>query len=333
VSELDAVDRALLGWMQVTVPLVPQPFAALGRATGLAEDEVLARVRRLVEDGTIRQIGAILDTRRLGYNSTLAAFHVGDESLEAVAGRISAHPGVSHNYGRVHHYDLWFTLAVPSGRDAEAEVRRLAGETGVDDWLYLPALRVFKLRTFFRLQDGHLGQDNPAGSAADSGPSPAREPVPADVPYLRALQDELPLVPRPFAAIAHGHALDEGELLVRAQELQAAGIVRRYCAVLRHRRAGYRANGMACWVVPEADIEAAGRLAARCPEVSHCYQRPAYPPHWPYTLFTMIHGRNRAEVEVVVVELAEALGIDRFEVLYSTREFKKERVRYFEEAA
>jgi DNA-binding Lrp family transcriptional regulator len=126
--------------------------------------------------------------------------------------------------------------------------------------------------------------------------------------------------------------LSEEDLLDKARELQAAGIMRRFSAVLRHRRVGYVANGMACWVVPEAQIEAAGRRAADFPQVSHCYQRPPCPPRWPYTLFTMIHGQSRDEVEQIVAHIAQETGIAQCDVLYSTREFKKERVRYFEEA-
>ena len=111
--------------------------------------------------------------------------------------------------------------------------------------------------------------------------------------------------------------------------------MRRFGAVLRHRQVGYGANGMACWVMPEAQIEAAGLRAAAFSEVSHCYQRPAYPPRWPYTLFTMVHGQTKDEVEAIVDAIAHAISretrIDEVRVLYSTREFKKERVRYFEE--
>jgi DNA-binding Lrp family transcriptional regulator len=107
--------------------------------------------------------------------------------------------------------------------------------------------------------------------------------------------------------------------------------MRRFGAVLRHRRVGYTANGMACWVVPEAQMETVGLRGAAFPEVSHCYQRPAYPPRWPYTLFTMIHGQTRDEVEAIVDEIARETGIGEYRVLYSTHEFKKERVRYFEE--
>jgi len=87
---------------------------------------------------------------------------------------------------------------------------------------------------------------------------------------------------------------------------------------------------MACWVVPQARIEEVGWLAAAYSEVSHCYQRPACPPRWPYSLFTMIHGRTEDEVEAVATRIADEAGLDRYEILYSTREFKKERVKYFE---
>jgi len=333
-SELDAVDRALLERLQAPMPLVPQPFAALGQDLDLAESEVLARTRRLKAAGLIRQIGPIFDTRRLGYESTLVAFHVPEAALEEVAGRVSAHPGVSHNYARPHHYNLWFTLAVPPGEDLVTEIDRLARQTGVDDWLNLPALRVFKIKTHF----GLAGSAAPASSQQLAGPDdgyaadqpPGGGIAPADIPLIRALQAPLPLVSRPFAALAAEEGLAEGELLDGTQRLQAAGIMRRFSAVVRHRRVGYTANGMACWVVPLERIEAVGQMATRFPEVSHCYQRPAYPPRWPYTLFTMIHSQNREGVEATVAHIAQEAGVDDYEVLYSTREFKKERIKYYQ---
>jgi DNA-binding Lrp family transcriptional regulator len=328
VNELDAHDRALLERVQAGFPLVPRPFTALGEELGLAESEVLARVRQIKEAGIIRQIGAIFDTRRLGYQSTLVAFHVQDGALEDVAAQISAHPGVSHNYARPHHYNLWFTLAVPPGHEVEEEIRHIARQTGVDDWLNLPALRVFKIRTHFKLAEDkrHENVELRDRTAPERGDFSA-----ADIPYVRALQQDMPLVSRPFSEAAGHMGLSEDALLDKARDLEAAGIMRRFSAVLRHRRVGYKANGMACWVVPESRLETVGHLAAQCPQVSHCYQRPACPPRWPYTLFTMIHGQTKADVEAVVSRIAQEIGIEQVEVLFSTREFKKERVRYFEE--
>lgn len=327
MTELDPTDRALLERLQAKFPLTPRPFAALAQALGLDEEQVLARAPRLKADGVIRQISAIFDTRRLGYQSTLVAFHVDGEVLEDVAAQVSAHPGVSHNYARPHRYNLWFTLAVPPGQDVTEEVARLARQTGVDDWLNLPAVRVFKIRAHFR-----LGADHGSRSAADleGRRSGVRPLTPADIPFVRALQKDLLLVSRPFAGPAGQLGLSEQGLLDRARELETAGFMRRFGAVLRHRRVENMANGMACWVVPEDRIEKAGRRAAQFPQVSHCYHRPACAPRWPYALFTMIHGRSKEEVESVVAEIAQKVGLNRYEVLYSTREFKKERVRYFE---
>ena len=328
MKDLDRLDRALLERMQIGVPLLPQPFAMLGEAVGLDQDEVLARVRRLRQAGIIRQIGAIFDTRSLGYHSTLVAFHVHESALPLTAARINAHPGVSHNYARPHHYNLWFTLAVGPAHQVEDEIRCLAAETGVVDWLNLPALRTFKIRAHFDLE-----HDNPLRHTRtpDVMLPPGRHLAHDDIPYVRALQQDLPLVSWPFAHLAGRFGLAEEDLLDKACELEVAGIMRRFCAVLRHRSVGYKANGMVCWIVPESRIEEAGRLAAGFSAVSHCYQRPAYPPRWPYTLFTMIHGHTEAQVEAVVAGIAGEIGIESYQILVSTQEFKKERVRYFEE--
>jgi DNA-binding Lrp family transcriptional regulator len=330
MTELSTLDRSLLERVQAQFPLVPRSYAALAQSLGLEETEVLERIQKLKAAGMIREISAIFDTRCLGYQTTLVAFHAASDSLENVAAEVSAHAGVSHNYARPHHYNLWFTLAVPPGVNLVQAVERIARGTGVDDWLNLPALRVFKIRTHFKMVQG----GDPTSLAGPEGPTLDDRPfTSADIPYVRALQQDLALVPRPFAGPAGWIGTSEEELLAKARELQAAGIMRRFGAVLRHRKVGYRANGMACWAVLPSRIEEAGRRAAEYPQVSHCYQRPAYPPSWPYSLFTMIHGQSKGEVEAIVTQLAQETEIEEYKVLYSTREFKKERVRYFEEEA
>jgi DNA-binding Lrp family transcriptional regulator len=328
MTPLDVVDQELLERLQADFPLTPRPFAVLARSLNLEEAEVLARVRRLKEANVIRQISAIFDTRRLGYQSTLVAFHVADAALDDVAAQVSAHPGVSHNYARPHHYNLWFTLAVPPGQEVAAEIDRLARQTGVDDWLNLPALRVFKIKAHFKLKEGNAPR--PA-EQPDRSTSQTRAFTPSDIPLVRVLQRDLPVTSRPFAEAAAKLGLSEERLLDKARELEEVGIMRRFAAVLRHRRVGYTANGMGCWVVPEARIEEVGRRAAAFPEVSHCYQRPAYPPRWPYNLFTMIHGQSESEVEEIAEAIAARTDIEDYVILYSTTEFKKERVKYFVE--
>ena len=274
----------------------------------------------------IRQIGPIFSSHRLGYQSTLAAFHVRPARLEHVAAHVSRHPGVSHNYARNHYYNLWITLTLPLAQDLGGEIARLAAEIGVSDWLNLPSLRRFKLGVHFSMSEGQSRRH-------PETPAPER-PDPTKVTdferdVIRVLQGDLPLVARPFRTAAAELGVTEVQLLETAQGLDRRGVMRRFSAVLRHRQAGFTANGMACWVVPEGRIVAAGQAAAAFPAVSHCYERPAYPPRWPYNLFTMVHGRTREEVERIVERIREDIGPLEHTILYSEREFKKERVQYF----
>jgi DNA-binding Lrp family transcriptional regulator len=323
----DRVNRVLLEQLQGDFPLTPRPFAVLGETPGLDEAEVLTRVRDLRESGLIQYIGGIFDMRRLGYQSTLLAFHVPEEVAGAVAVQINAHPGVSHHCARPHYYNLWFTLAVPPGQSMAGEIVRLAGQTGVNDWLHLPALRAFKIKAGYGLTEVN---EAPSPPDADGAESALRAFTAADVPYVRALQQDLPLVPRPFAHLGGLLGISEEGLLDRARDMKSAGILRRIGAVVRPWHAEDTVHGMACWVVPEERIEEAGRLAARVPQVRDCYERPSHPPQWPYTLFGTIHGQARDHVEEIAARIVHETGIAEYQVLYSRREFKRERLRFFE---
>ena len=113
-----------------------------------------------------------------------------------------------------------------------------------------------------------------------------------------------------------------------ASNFQDRGIMRRFSAVLHHRRAGFHSNAMAVWKVPpERSIEV-GNTMAQSRWVTHCYERPTF-PDWQYTHFTMIHATTDATCEDVAKDISEATGIDDYMLLYSTREYKKTRVRYF----
>ena len=327
-NPMDAIDREILDAMQQAFPLVPAPFAVLGQRLAIDESEVLTRVRRLKDEGIIRQIGPIFDSRRLGYRSTLAAFRVEPARLDTVARKISQHTGVSHNYTRNFAYNLWFTLTLSAERDMEEEISRMADANGVDDYINLPSIRTFKIGVRFDLS-----------GKQSSGPAipRARAPVgPVSISsqerdLVCALQGDLPLVSRPFREAASQMGVTEVELLEVTRELAHRKVMRRFAAVLRHRRVGFAANGMGCWVVPEERIGQAGEVAATFPQVSHCYQRAAFPPRWPYTLFTMVHGQKREDVEKIVERIHQAIGPTDHVILYSLKEYKKERVRYFQD--
>jgi DNA-binding Lrp family transcriptional regulator len=323
VDALEPVDREMLDAVQREFPLAARAFAAIGRRFGLTEDDVIARLRWLKDNGFIRQIGAIFDTRALGYRSTLVAMRVPPREVDQAAAVVSRHAGVSHNYRRDHAWNLWFTLAVAPGNDLEATAALLAEEAGGHPYRSLPALRVFKIGV--RLAMSNEGAaPRTEGLAAVSPPSLS----PRDCAFVRALQEDIEIVREPFAPVARRLDVTEEEIFDWLREAAAAGWLRRFAAVLNHRRAGYQANGMVVWRVPPQRLEEAAAVASSYPQVSHCYQRSTF-PDWPYALFTMIHARGEEECRAVAADISRRVGVGDYAVLFSTREYKKERVRYF----
>ena len=151
----------------------------------------------------------------------------------------------------------------------------------------------------------------------------------ADRRIVQATQEGLPLEPRPYHAVAEAAGLEPTEVMARMKHMLAEGAVRRIGAVPNHYALGYRANGMAVWDVDDAQGDALGAKIAALGLSSHCYRRPRHPPHWPYNLFTMVHGRERGEARRAVDEIAAVLGraARAREVLFSTRILKKTGLR------
>lgn len=150
-----------------------------------------------------------------------------------------------------------------------------------------------------------------------------------DRAIIVATQAGLPVDPRPYRAVAEQVGTSEPEVIARFQRLLAAGAIRRIGLVPNHYALGYKANGMSVWDVDDAAIDAAGERVGALPFVTHCYRRPRRLPVWPYNLFAMVHGRDRAAVEAQVAQIAALLGADAraHDVLYSTRILKKTGLR------
>jgi siroheme decarboxylase len=147
---------------------------------------------------------------------------------------------------------------------------------------------------------------------------------------IAAVQDGLPLVPRPFAAIGEALGLSEDQVIAALGRLLADGVIKRLGIIVRHHELGYRANAMVVWDVPDGCVGDVGRLLATLPFVTLCYRRPRRLPDWPYNLFCMIHGRDRAAVEGQIVRASEASGLVDMPraVLFSGRRFKQRGARY-----
>ena len=330
---MDLTDRKLLNIIQSKFPLVDRPYLELGNELGIDEGEIIDRLADLKKKNVLRQLSAIFDTRRLGYKTTLVAMAFEPDQLNKGALRINKHPGVSHNYARDGSYfNLWFTLAVPHDHDLESTVQRMGQDTKALSYRMMPTIRFFKIGVNFDMvkQKGSSVNYSPDGYSG-SERTGWNEAVPItedDKAAIRELQEDLALIPRPFDDMAQRLGKTTDELFATVQDFQDRRFMRRFSAVLHHRRSGFSANAMIVWKVPEERAEVVGMTMAQNTAVTHCYERPTF-PDWPYTHFTMVHATSTEGCEEIEREISEATGITERLLLYSSREYKKTRVRYF----
>jgi DNA-binding Lrp family transcriptional regulator len=329
---LDDADKKLLNLMQGSFALTRRPFAHVAGLAQLPEDEVMARVQRLLDKRIIREITPIFDTRALGYQSMLVAAKVDPEYPHRAAKIINGHPGVTHNYLRNHDFNLWFTIATEPGSrlGLAGTLEVLAAETGAQSIRELPTLKLFKIRMDLEMEAG-----TDALAAAGEAVEPRElDPIALsdeDIATIRATQGPMPVIAEPYAPAAERLGVSQDDVLARLESLREREGLRRVAAILYHRRAGFSANGMGVWNVPEGDVLATGKRMAAFRGISHCYQRPTY-PDWPYSVFTMAHGRSKEECDAILDSIAAATGITERATLYSSTEFKKVRMLYFTDA-
>ena len=326
---LDETDKQLLNLMQGSFALTVHPFAHVAQLAGIEEDEVKRRVQRLLDGRIIREITPIFDTRALGYSSMLVAAKVDPEFPHRAAQFINSHPGVTHNYLRDHDFNLWFTLATEPGSklglDGTLEV--MMDKTGAHSIRQLPTLKLFKIRMDLEMEKGTDALQS-SGEAVEPRELDPIELSEEDVATIKATQGPMSVRSDPYTPAAERLGVGVEEVLRRLESLQERAALRRVAAILFHRRAGFSANGMGVWAVPEERILDTGRQMAAYRGISHCYQRPTY-PDWPYSVFTMAHGRSKDECDAILERIAEETGISERRTLYSSTEFKKIRMLYF----
>ena len=327
---MDDIDLQVLNVMQAQFPVCERPYRAVGEQVGLAEGEVLTRVRRLRDERIIRQISAIFDTKSLGYKSSLVAAQYPAGKLAEGARVVNEHPGVTHNYERNDAFNLWYTVAVPPTSDLEATVQRLHDLSGAETTRVMYTLKLFKIgvdldMTGTRAADARstpeYGEEDrlrAAQSAVDD----------ADIALVQEMQEDLPTVQEPFGPMAARLGYSQREMFAHADELKTRGFFRRFAAILYHRRAGFRSNAMGVWAVPAEQVAEVGPRMASFKAVSHCYQRPTY-PDWPFSVFTMVHGRSAEQCEEILTAISRETGVSDYRSLYSTREYKKVRLLFY----
>ena len=192
----------------------------------------------------------------------------------------------------------------------------------------LPTLRLFKIRMDLEMEKG-TEVLAAAAEAVDYREPEAIELSELDYAVIRATQGPMEVVARAVRGRRRpSSACPQQQLFEHLESMRERRALRRVAAILFHRRAGFSANGMGVWKVPEERIIELGPRMASFRGISHCYQRPTY-ADWPYSVFTMAHGRSKEECDAILDSIAEDTGIDERRTLYSSTEFKKVRLRYF----
>lgn len=315
----------LLSIIQKRFPLVAKPFAVIAEELGADEETIIRLITEEKNNKIIRQISPIFDTKRLGYSSSLVSFKVKREDIGTAVEIINSHPGVSHNYEREHTFNIWFTLAVDpdSKLGLKKTVEILAEEANAVEYIMLPTLKLFKISVKLNT----TGKD----AKKEKVVKPNKKSIELTPLYYRVIalaQNDIPIVSEPFKATVDELGLSYDEFFTILNELKDAGVMRRFAGILNHRKAGFNANAMVVWDVDESKGEEIGKKAAEFSAVSHCYLRPKY-PNWPYNLFTMVHGKTTEETNGIIREMADEIEHFSRRPLYSTREFKKVRIKYF----
>ncbi|HET9699886.1 MAG TPA: Lrp/AsnC family transcriptional regulator [Burkholderiales bacterium] len=323
---MDPVAWRLLNDFQRDFPLEPEPYARIAERLGIAQDRVLRMLGQLKAEGRVSRVGVVFRPNSVGA-STLAAMAVPEAELERVAEIVSAFPEVNHNYEREHRYNLWFVATAPDAARLEQALARIGHRAGHRP-VSLPLLAEYHIDLGFDMNAECATRELEEEDELPEAPSFLRHP--SDTALIAALQDGFPLLARPYAEIGARAGLGEHEVLQRLCQWLAEGVVKRIGVIVRHHELGYRANAMVVWDVPDAEADRVGRAFARREFVTLCYRRPRRPPDWPYNLFCMIHGRDRA----TVLRHVETLRHDaappelRHEVLFSRRRFKQRGALY-----
>jgi len=366
LMQMDNIDKKLLDIIQSRFPLSSEPYQDIASLLDVIEDNVITRLKKLKDEGIIRRMGAIFDSKQMGYSSTLCAIKVPSQRVDEVAQIVNDYPSVTHNYLREDEYNMWFTITARSQSAIDNIISEIKEKSGIQNLINLPAVRTFKIEVKFSMLDESIGnsvsrdhnkipyktqnsifskslischsRENGNPENMDQLDSSLRwndtidsEEIPLtgqEQNIIRGIQEDIPLRHSPFKSVANRLGIDEYELLSKVKELKDQGIIRRFGAILRHKKVGIGANAMGVWCVPEEKIEESGAIMATFPQVSHCYQRVTR-PGWNYNVYTMIHGKTVEDCEQTAKAISQSTSITDYRLLYSVRELKKISMRYF----
>ncbi len=321
MNVLPADARKLINRFQGGFPISRRPFLQVAAKLGMTESALISLVGDLLREGYLSRFGPLFDAARMGGQQVLAAMAVPEPRFAEVVALVNDLDCVAHNYRREHALNMWFVISAESPELVARTADRIEERSALPVYRF-PKLREFYVGLFLEL-DANGGVDTVSPEIPRR--STAYRLTPRDRALVVCCQEGLPLVAEPWEAIAARAGMPVAEAMERLRELESHGVIRRVGAVPNHYRLGLRANGMTVWDVADAKAEAIGARIGALPFVSHCYLRPRHLPDWPYNLFAMVHGTDRAAVESKRSRIRHLLGESsmRDDILYSSAILKK----------
>ena len=322
---IDLDGARLIDRLQRQLPLSERPFADVAAELNMGESQLIERLERLLGSGVLTRFGPLYHIERAGGQFILAALQVPEQRYAEVTALVNALPEVAHNYRRDHVLNMWFVVAAETPETAWAACDQIEAATGLEVHAF-PKEREYFVGLYLPLLQGATAPWSPPDRPKNPAPVALTE---FDRQLIAATQAGLPLVLRPYDAVAAMLGSTGQDVRTRLSDLLAAGVVRRIGAVPNHYRLGYVANGMSVWDVDDAEVDRLGELIGSQAGVSHCYRRPRKAGVWRYNLFAMLHGHTRDQVLVQAEQVAALLGSAHrtHEVLFSSAILKKTGLR------
>ncbi len=312
------MDKDLLMKAQYEMPVTESPFQDLAEILGKDESYVTGKLNEYLKAGVVKKVGPQLNYR--AFRGISHAALVGAEvrgNLERAVEIINAERGVKHNFLRVHEvYNIWFTIKAPSREELFERTREIMERCGVENYVVLPSVRVYKMDVKYDLFRG-VSFSTRAEEKVDV---PKVEEIGIDGTMLRDMERNFGIEERPFRKFAEKYGYSEGELADLIAELIEKRVVRDFYAVLNGHKAGFKENGMNLIKTDEPE-KVAERLLKKIPEITHLVQREV-PENWNYPIYFMVHAVNREIIEKIAEKAREIQGVKELRILYSLKSFK-----------
>ncbi len=322
---MNELSRQFINRYQGGFPLEEQPFASVATDLGTDSTTLIDSIQGLLDEEVLSRFGPLYDASSMGGSLTLAALSVPDERFDEVAALVNEMPEIAHNYQREHMLNMWFVIATEAPELLQQCIDRIEQAANLPVYNF-PKLQTFYLGLWLLLDESGAVSTQPVPGPLKQGGMIIDE---LDRKIVQATQAGLALLTAPYTEVAGACGCDTRTVLRRMQRMLDRGVIRRIGAIPNHYRLGLRGNGMSVWDVDDEKLIELGARVGRLDFVSHCYERPRHPPIWPYNLFAMVHGHDRAEVMSKVDRIIELLGPDckQHDVLFSTRILKKTGLR------